>query len=87
MGLKASHFGATPATVTLKRGQTAHVALVITDAGAICAPVPTNGLSVQQPGRAQAQIFDLASAACRGKSTMTVDAINPGTGIPHFTKR
>jgi len=87
VGLKATNFGPAPATVTLKSGQTAHVALNVTDAGAVCRPVPTDGLSVRQPGEAHAQIFGLAGDACPGKSTMIVDAINPGTGVPLFTGR
>jgi Protein of unknown function (DUF4232) len=87
VGFKATDGGAAPATVTLKSGQTSHVVLTIMDAGALCKPVPTNGLSVQPPGQSQAASFALASAACRGKSTMGVDAINPGTGVPHFTTR
>lgn len=87
-GLKATPFGPAPATVTLQPGQTAHIALIIQDAGKFCAPVPTNGLSVQAPGSTQAQDFALtAFGACPGKSTMSVDAINPGTGIPHYTIR
>lgn len=88
VGLKATTFGAAPTTVTLKQGQTAHVVLLITDAGAICKPMPTNGLSVQPPGKTQARNFGLtAFGACRGKSTMRVDAINPGVGIPLYTVR
>jgi uncharacterized protein DUF4232 len=87
VGFKATDVGAAPATVTLKSGQTSHIVLTIHNASAVCKPVPTNGLSVQQPGQSHAQIFALASAACRGKSTTSVDAINPGTGVPHFTIR
>ncbi len=87
-GHKATTSGPAPATVTLHPGQTAHVALTIHDAGAICQPVPTNGLSVQPPGSTQARDFGLtAFGACRGISTMSVDAINPGTGIPYYTIR
>ena len=85
VGLKATTFG-TPAPVTLKPGQTAHVVLTITDAGAICRPLPTNGLSVQPPGATQARSFPLGSSACRHRSTMSVDAINPGVGIPFYTE-
>jgi hypothetical protein len=88
VGLKATTVGPAPATVTLHQGQTAHIALIIQDAGALCAPLSTNGLSVQAPGSTQAQDFALtAFGACRGKSTISVDAINPGTGIPHYTIR
>jgi hypothetical protein len=87
-GLRATTFGAAPATVTLKQGQTVHVALIIRDASAICKPVPANGLRVQPPGKTQARDFRLtAFGARRGKSTMSVDAVNPGIGIPHFTTR
>jgi hypothetical protein len=88
VGLKAGLSGPAPAPVTLHQGQTAHVALIIQDAGALCAPVPTDGVSVQAPGSTQGQDFALtAFGACRGKSTMAVDAINPGTGIPGYTIR
>jgi hypothetical protein len=72
-------------TVTLKPGQTAHVALTIRDAGALCRPLPTNGLSVQPPGKTAAPDFPLNSGACRHKSTTDVDAISPGVGIPFYT--
>jgi hypothetical protein len=87
VGLKATNGGTAPATVTLKPGQTAHVALTIQDAGALCQPVPSNGLSVQPPGKTQAWDFPLvAFGACLGKSTMGVDAIKPGTGVPFYTQ-
>ena len=85
VGLKARTSSATPAPVTLKPGQTAHVTLTISDAGASCRPLPTNGLSVQPPGKTQAPNFPLRSSACRHKSTTGVTAINPGVGIPHYT--
>jgi hypothetical protein len=88
VGLRASKFGSAPTTVTLRPGWTAHVALVITDAGAICKPVPTNGLSVHPPGKTRAGHFGLtAFGACPGKSTMRVDAIRRGVGIPAYTFR
>lgn len=87
-GLKATTFGPAPATVTLHQGQTAHIALIIQDAGALCTPVATNGLSVRPPGNTQSWHFGLtAFGACRGKSTMSVDAINAGIGIPYYTIR
>ena len=74
--------------MTLRQGQTAHIALIIHDAGALCTPVPTDGLSVRPRGSTPARDVGLtAFGACRGKSTMSVDAINPGTGIPHYTIR
>ena len=87
VGLKASTSSVTPATVTLHPGQTAHVTLTITDAGASCRSLPTNGLSVQPPGKTQASSFPLRSSACRHKSTTGVTAISPGVGIPFYTNR
>ena len=85
VGLKARTSSATPATVTLHPGQTAHVVLTIGDAGASCRPLPTNGLSVQPPGNTQAPNFPLRGSACRHKSTTRVTPISPGVGIPHYT--
>jgi hypothetical protein len=86
VGLKATTGGTAPATVTLKPRQTAHVALTIQDAGAPWRPVKSNGLSVQPPDKTQASDFPLgAFGACPGKSTVGVDAINPGVGIPFYT--
>jgi hypothetical protein len=75
-------------TVTLRPGQTAHVVMALTDAGAICRPHPTNGLSVRPPGSMRSWHFGLvAFGACPGKSTIRVDAINPGVGVPGYTAR
>lgn len=75
-------------TVSLLPGQTAHVVLLITDAGAICRPVPTNGLAVWPPGISQTSHFALvAFGGCPGSSTLRVDAINPGVGVPSYTTR
>ena len=88
VGLKARHDPLVPArTVRLGPGKTAHVVLFITDAGALCRPTPTNGLSVRPPGGAPPARFPLVANACRGKSTLRVDAINPGVGIPFYTVR
>ncbi|MBV9282464.1 MAG: hypothetical protein JOZ41_20490, partial [Chloroflexi bacterium] len=89
VGLKSRHDPLVSVrTVTLGPGQTAHVVLFITDAGALCRPVPTNGLSVRAPGEPSAVDFPLvAFGACRGRSTLRVDAINPGVGIPYYTIR
>jgi hypothetical protein len=52
----------------------------------LCEPLPANGLSVQPPGKTQVEDFPLKTfGACRHKSTMGVDAINRGVGIPHYT--
>jgi hypothetical protein len=84
VGLKSRHNPLVPARrVRLLPGQTAHVVLLITDAGALCRPHPTNGLSVRPPGSGRVARFPLvAFGACPGKSTLRVDAINPGVGVP-----
>lgn len=89
VGLASRHDPLVPVEpVNLQPGQTAHVVLFITDAGAVCRPLPTNGLSVRPLGGARATSFPLvAFGACRGKSTLRVDAINPGVGIPFYTIR
>ena len=89
VGLKSRHDPLVPVkTVRLTPGQTAHVVLFITDAGALCRPLPTNGLSVRPPGSARAAEFPLvAFGACRGRSTLRVDAVNPGVGVPFYTIR
>lgn len=88
VGQKSRNFAGVPVrTVTLYPGQTAHVVLLITDAGALCRPTPTNGLSVKPPGIPAARLFSFAGSACPGKSTLRVDAINPGVGIPYYTIR
>jgi hypothetical protein len=88
VGLASRHDPLVPVkTVRLKPGKTAHVVLFITDAGALCRPLPTNGLSIQPPGSAPARDFPFVAGACRGKSTLRVDAINPGVGIPYYTIR
>jgi hypothetical protein len=88
VGLKSRHDPMVSIKIVrLKPGQTAHVVLFITDAGALCRPLPTNGLSVRAPGSAQAWRFPLRAGACWGRSTLRVDAINPGVGIPFYTIR
>ena len=88
VGLKAMTTGRAPSTVRLTPGLTAHVALTIHDAGAVCRPHPANGLSVLAPGTTHAQDFPLvAFGACRHRSTMDVDAVRPHVGIPLFTIR
>ena len=88
VGQKSRHLATVPVrTVTLYPGQTAHVVLLITDAGVLCRPTPTNGLSVKPPGIPAARLFSFAGSACPAKSTLRVDAINPGVGIPFYTIR
>jgi hypothetical protein len=86
VGLKATTYGAAPATVTLTPNATAHVVLLVTDSGALCKPVPSNGLYVKAPGKIQAVDHGFSAfGACPGKSTMRVDRISGGTGIPFHT--
>lgn len=85
VGLKAATGGPAPAPVRLAVGQTAHAVLIVRDAGAVCQPHPTNGLKVQPAGATQPVTFPFASSACPGRSTMSVDRISFGTGIPSYT--
>ena len=86
VGLKSRDYPSVPVkTVRLNPGQTAHVVLIVTDAGVYCRPVRTNGLSVRPPGSTRAARFQFRGGACRGKSTLRVDPINPGVGIPFYT--
>lgn len=88
LGLKSRKYGRVPVkTVQLKPGQTAHVVLLVTDPGVICRPIPIDGLSVRPPRSTQARSFQFSGGACRGRSTLRVDAINPGVGIPFYTVR
>jgi hypothetical protein len=90
VGQKSRNYAGVPVrTVRLYPGQTAHVVLLVTDAGVFgnCRPIPTNGLSVKPPGIPAARVFSFAGSACPGKSTLRVDAINPGVGIPYYTIR
>lgn len=75
-----------PRPVPLAPGQTAHIVLRVTDAGVFCRPRSTNELSIQPPG-SQARVYDFLGGACPGRSTLHVDAINPGVGIPYYTVR
>jgi len=89
VGLKSTRDPLVPVkTVTLAPGRTAHVALFITDAGAVCHPVATNGLSIRPPGVMHASHFPLvAFGGCPGRSTLRVDAVHAGVGIPYYSSR
>jgi hypothetical protein len=88
VGLKSRHDPLVPVKmVRLNPGQTAHVVLFVTDAGALCRPLPTNLISISPPGQYPSRAFRFAAGACVGKSTLRVDAINPGVGIPYLTIR
>jgi hypothetical protein len=86
VGLPSRQNPALPASpVQLAPKQTAHVVLLVTDPGAVCKPHTTNGLTVKVPGSVHAMRFSFTGGACPGRSTLRVDAINPGVGIPYAT--
>ncbi len=85
VGLPASHSG-TRHVVVLRPGGTAHVVLGAGEAGNFCnKPIDTTTLRVYTPGQKAAQILPFRWQACRGRSTLRVDAVHPRTGIPMFT--
>jgi hypothetical protein len=86
VGLPSTQNRVMPASpVQLAPKQTAHVVLLITDPGAVCKPHSTDGLTVRVPGSGHAMRFSFVGGACPGRSTLRVDAINPGVGIPFAT--
>ncbi len=87
IGRPARHSGA-KSLVTLQPGGTSHVVLGVTDAGAVCAhPVHTVLLRVFAPGQFHSKLVPLPLEACRHRSTIRVDAIHPGAGIPFSSIR
>jgi Domain of unknown function (DUF4232) len=87
VGLPARHSGP-KILVTLHRGDTAHFVLAVTDAGAVCGhPVKGSTLRVFPPGQRAAQLLQFPAEMCPHRSTMHVDAVHPGTGIPGFSAR
>ncbi len=93
VGKPASHEG-TPALVTLAPRQTAHAILGVTDTGALCGTsgVQAAGLRVVPPGqtlpaspgeRDEVEHFPLE--VCSNESSMHVQPIRAGTGIPLYT--
>jgi hypothetical protein len=86
VGLPARHSGA-KILVTLRPGGTAHFVLDVTDAGAVCRhPVNGSTLQVFPPGQTAPQLLQFPDQMCPHRSTMLVDAVHPGTGIPHFSR-
>jgi Domain of unknown function (DUF4232) len=77
--------------VTLARGATAHVFLVITNVAffpaATCHPANALGLNVFPPGSRTATIVDFGFPACakKGPIFLTVRTTVAGTGIPAFS--
>ena len=85
VGKPASHKGAKVSS-TLAPGATAHFILRVVDAGAVCNnPVHAVVLRVFGPGQFHANLVGFGSEQCIGRSVMSVDSVNPGTGIPGFT--
>jgi hypothetical protein len=86
VGLPATHSG-TKLLVTLAPGGTSHFLLAVHDAGAFCVhPVTGSTLRVFPPGQKTSQLIEFPEAMCPHKSTMHVDAVHPGTGIPFFSR-
>ncbi len=87
VGLPASHSGS-KILVTLRPGGTSHFVLAVTDAGAVCVhPLRGSTLRVFPPGQSVPQLLNFPAEMCPHRSTMHVDAIHPGTGIPFFSGR
>ena len=85
VGRPATHSGGR-LLVVLAPGQTAHVVLRVTDAGAICAhPENATALRVYAPGQLASMVFGFSSQGCPGTSVLHVDSIHPGTGVPGYT--
>jgi Protein of unknown function (DUF4232) len=85
VGKPATHSGGR-LLVTLSPGATAHVVLVVTDAGAVCShPLNASMLRVFAPGQTHAEFVPLTTQACKGKSLLRVDSVHPRAGIPGFS--
>lgn len=85
VGLPATHSGS-KILVTVRPGGTAHFVLAVVNAGAVCAhPVSGSTLRVFPPGQRAAQLLLFPAQMCPHRSTMRVDAVHPGTGIPFFS--
>ena len=85
VGLPATHSGAKQ-LVTVAPGTTAHVLLVITQAGFVCSnPVNATELKVFAPNQLHSELVPLATQGCPGKSVLHVDAMHPTAGIPGFS--
>lgn len=85
VGLPATH-GGTKLLVTIVPGGTAHFVLKVVEAGAVCRhPVNGSTLRVFPPGQTVSQLLLFPNQMCPGRSTMSVDAVHAGTGIPFFS--
>jgi hypothetical protein len=90
VGKPASHRG-TPTTVILSAGATAHVVLGVIDVGALCGSgVAAAGLKVVPPGQAapasgRDEIDNFSLRVCPNASSMNVDSVHAGAGLPLYT--
>jgi hypothetical protein len=85
VGLPATRMFPKGTTLTLQPGDTAHVILRVVDAGNICQhPVNAVSLKIFPPGQFSAQHLPFPTQACPGHSVLSVDALQPSTGIPNF---
>jgi hypothetical protein len=76
--------------VRLRPGATAHIILVVHDAGALCEHAVSANVIVYLPGQRRAQPAWLTVRACRGRpggGVLSAGPVRAGTGIPLFTTR
>jgi hypothetical protein len=84
IGPAAIHYGS-KFLVNLPPGYTGHARLTIRSAGSVsgCARVPSTRLRVFAPNQSGATIINgFVYTACRNRTTLSVSAVLPGTGIP-----
>jgi hypothetical protein len=93
IGEPASHRGV-PTTVTLQPGATAHAILGVVDTGALCAGpgVAAAGLRVVPPGQTLPkpageadEVEHFSVQVCPRQSSMNVQPVHSGVGIPNYT--
>jgi hypothetical protein len=91
IGKTASHRGS-PTTVTLEPGATAHAILGVVDSGALCGRqgVTAAGLVVVPPGQKPSpgeadEVEPFVVQVCSNQSSMHVQPVHAGTGIPNYT--
>jgi hypothetical protein len=87
VGRAATRFGRAPQTVVLAPGATAHAILCIVDWGAVCSKASSaQGLRVYAPGETTSTpISDFSFQVCAHKSTLRIEPIAVGVGIPGNT--
>jgi hypothetical protein len=86
VGKPAGKVASAMPVLTLRPGGTVHVVLEVTDPGIACPgrAVATSQLLVYPPHQGW-QFVPLASGACSGQVSMSVDAVHPGAGIPRHS--